>query len=177
MADVWRPDLAKRFYGYVAAGGSAGAITRPADRVGAGARDRAGAAHRHGLRVHHGLGAARLTGAPFAAPRAGRPARCRMRPSRSAAARVDDLGAWSRSPYLLGIAGIIIAGQIIGGFMYNEQGKLVAAALSLAGRSRRRCSRAWSSTSTCCRWSSRRWSSPGSRGAAACCSACRPCRW
>ena len=40
-----------------------------------------------------------------------------------------------------------------------------------------RCSRAWSSTSTCCRWSSRRWSSPGSRGAAACCSACRPCRW
>jgi MFS family permease len=29
MADVWRPDLAKRFYGYVAAGGSAGAILGP----------------------------------------------------------------------------------------------------------------------------------------------------
>ena len=27
MADVWRPELAKRFYGYVAAGGSAGAAT------------------------------------------------------------------------------------------------------------------------------------------------------
>ena len=26
MSDVWRPELAKRFYGYVAAGGSAGAI-------------------------------------------------------------------------------------------------------------------------------------------------------
>ena len=29
MADVWRPELAKRFYGYVAAGGSAGAILGP----------------------------------------------------------------------------------------------------------------------------------------------------
>ena len=28
MADVWRPELAKRFYGYVAAGGSAGAHRR-----------------------------------------------------------------------------------------------------------------------------------------------------
>ena len=45
--------------------------------------------------------------------------------------------AWSRTPYLLGIAGIIVAGQIIGGFMYNEQGKYVARALPLAGGSRR----------------------------------------
>jgi len=29
MSDVWRPDLAKRFFGYVAAGGSAGAILGP----------------------------------------------------------------------------------------------------------------------------------------------------
>ena len=29
MADVWRPELAKRFFGYVAAGGSAGALLGP----------------------------------------------------------------------------------------------------------------------------------------------------
>jgi AAA family ATP:ADP antiporter len=29
MADVWRPELAKRYFGYVAAGGSAGAILGP----------------------------------------------------------------------------------------------------------------------------------------------------
>ena len=39
---------------------------------------------------------------------------------------VDDLRRFVATPYLLGIAGIIIAGQIIGGFMYSEQGKFVA---------------------------------------------------
>ena len=40
---------------------------------------------------------------------------------------LDDLTRLARTPYLLGIAGIIIAGQTIGAFMYNEQGKYVAA--------------------------------------------------
>jgi hypothetical protein len=39
-----------------------------------------------------------------------------------------------RTPYLLGIAGIIIAGQIIGGFMYNEQGKSWRGVLELGDR-------------------------------------------
>jgi AAA family ATP:ADP antiporter len=38
---------------------------------------------------------------------------------------VDDLARLARTPYLLGIAGLIIAGQTIGAFMYNEQGKYV----------------------------------------------------
>jgi AAA family ATP:ADP antiporter len=39
----------------------------------------------------------------------------------------DDLRRLVRSPYLIGIGGIIVAGQIIGGFMYSEQGKFAAA--------------------------------------------------
>jgi AAA family ATP:ADP antiporter len=41
---------------------------------------------------------------------------------------LDDLGRLVRTPYLLGIAGVIIAGQTIGAFMYNEQGKYVSTA-------------------------------------------------
>ena len=52
---------------------------------------------------------------------------CPTARSRSAAALSTTSRAWRRTPYLLGIAGIIIAGQTIGAFMYNEQGKYVAA--------------------------------------------------
>jgi ATP:ADP antiporter, AAA family len=38
---------------------------------------------------------------------------------------VDDLRRLVTTPYLLGIAGIIIVGQLIGGFMYNEQARYV----------------------------------------------------
>ncbi len=38
----------------------------------------------------------------------------------------DDLKRLATTPYLLGIAGIIIIGQTIGAFMYNEQGKYIA---------------------------------------------------
>jgi AAA family ATP:ADP antiporter len=41
-----------------------------------------------------------------------------------------DLARMIRTPYLLGIAGIIIAGQTIGAFMYSEQGKYVNALYS-----------------------------------------------
>ena len=60
---------------------------------------------------------------------------CRMRAIPVGGRAIDDLAALARTPYLLGIAGLIIAGQIIGGFMYNEQGKYVAATYhSLADR-------------------------------------------
>jgi AAA family ATP:ADP antiporter len=39
----------------------------------------------------------------------------------------DDLRRLARTPYLLGIAGLLVAGQMIGAFMYSEQGKYVAA--------------------------------------------------
>ena len=59
-----------------------------------------------------------------------------MARSRWAAAALDDLRRLARTPYLLGIAGLIIAGQTIGAFMYNEQGKYVAAAYALGRRPR-----------------------------------------
>ena len=40
---------------------------------------------------------------------------------------LDDLKRLATTPYLLGIAGVIIIGQTIGAFMYNEQGKYIAA--------------------------------------------------
>ena len=43
---------------------------------------------------------------------------------------LDDLKRLATTPYLLGIAGVIIIGQTIGAFMYNEQGKYIAALYS-----------------------------------------------
>ena len=43
---------------------------------------------------------------------------------------LDDLTRLATTPYLLGIAGVIIIGQTIGAFMYNEQGKYIAALYS-----------------------------------------------
>ena len=81
MADVWRPELAKRFYRL--RGGRAAVQARCSGHLivrGAGARVGADAAHHHGLRVHHGSAALlRLAGAPFAAAGAGRRARARWR--------------------------------------------------------------------------------------------------
>ena len=132
MADVWRPELAKRFFGYVAAGGSAGALLGPLIVRGLvrdlgptpliilacafilGTAACVSAARSQLRRCAHG---ARVPDA--ALPVGGR--------------AIDDLRRLARTPYLLGIAGLIIAGQTIGAFMYNEQGKYVAAAYSSIG--------------------------------------------
>lgn len=129
MADVWRPDLAKRFYGYIAAGGSAGALLGPflvtslVRSVGptpliifACAAIMASAAFVSAAResLRHAPGGQAVPDG--AIPVGGR--------------AIDDLGRMVRTPYLLGIAGVIIAGQTIGAFMYNEQGKYVSAAYS-----------------------------------------------
>jgi ATP:ADP antiporter, AAA family len=132
MADVWRPVFAKRFYGYIAAGGSTGALLGPlivtslvrktgptplivfaclcimltAVLISAARTSLRHSSHGHGV--------------PDAAiPVGGR--------------ALDDLRRLVRTPYLLGIAGIIIAGQTIGAFMYNEQAKYVSAAYSAVG--------------------------------------------
>lgn len=133
MADVWRPELAKRFYGFVAAGGSAGAILGPM-LVG---------------KFIHAWGPAPLIvmacvlimlSALLSSLARDRLARCAGAQVPDAAIPVggraiDDVKRLVTTPYLLGIAGIIIAGQLIGGFMYSEQGKYVEANyLSLADR-------------------------------------------
>jgi len=126
MSDVWRPELAKRFYGYVAAGGSAGAIV--------------GNLVVRGLVIERGLppliiGACVsivLSGALVSYARAAlrRAPDGRVVPDGAipvGGRALDDLKRLATSPYLLGIAGVIIIGQTIGAFMYNEQGKYIAA--------------------------------------------------
>ena len=127
MSDVWRPELAKRFFGYVAAGGSAGAILGPF--LVANLVRETGPAPLIVMACAFIMASALLASfarrflrrAPdgAAVPDAAIPVGGRA---------VDDLVRLTHSPYLLGIAGIIVAGQIIGGFMYSEQGKIVAAA-------------------------------------------------
>jgi AAA family ATP:ADP antiporter len=132
MADVWRPELAKRFFGYVAAGGSAGALLGPLIV--------------RGLVRELGPTPLIIVACAFILATAACVSAARARLRRSAhGARVpdaalpvgghalDDLRRLARTPYLLGIAGLIIAGQTIGAFMYNEQGKYVAAAYSSIG--------------------------------------------
>lgn len=129
MADVWRPNLAKRFYGYVAAGGSAGAILGP--------RIVSGLVHEVGPAPLIVMACVAIMGSALFASLARR--MLRRAPDGSevpdaaipvGGRAIDDLARLARSPYLLAIAGILVAGQIIGGFMYNEQGKLVAATYS-----------------------------------------------
>lgn len=124
MADVWRPELAKRFYGFVAAGGSAGAIVGPTLV----------------RQFVHEFGPTPLIliacGLIMLAALMVSVARDRLRRC-AAGARVpdaaipvggkafDDMKRLVTSPYLLGIAGIIFVGQLIGGFMYALQGEYV----------------------------------------------------
>jgi AAA family ATP:ADP antiporter len=129
MADVWRPELAKRFFGYVAAGGSAGALLGP---------------NIVRLLVHQtGPAPLMLLACVFIVAAAACVSLSRRTLRRSphgdlvpdgaipvGGRAVEDLARLARTPYLLGIAGLIIAGQTIGAFMYNEQGRYVAAAFS-----------------------------------------------
>lgn len=124
MVDAWRAPSARRLFGYIAAGGSAGAIAGPlfnslfVERLGASATI--------------WVACAVLTLAIFLGRRAqvleaehevqGGSQRLQLPVGGRA---VDDLKRLIRSPYLLSIAGLIVAGQIIGGFMYQEQAKYV----------------------------------------------------
>jgi AAA family ATP:ADP antiporter len=134
MADVWRPQLAKRFYGFVAAGGSAGAILGP--------RLVETLIHEWGptplilMACLLIMASALLTSLARTQLR-----RCEEGAQIADAAipvggrALDDVRRLVSSPYLVGIAGILVVGQIIGGFMYSEQGKFVEANyLSLADR-------------------------------------------
>lgn len=123
MSDVWRPEFAKRFYGYVAAGGSAGAIC--------------GNLAVRGLVVDAGLPPLIITACVFIVLAAGLVTLARSELRRGSrqvpdgaipvgGRALDDLRRLATTPYLLGIAGIIIIGQTIGAFMYNEQGKYIA---------------------------------------------------
>ncbi|MFZ9709344.1 MAG: NTP/NDP exchange transporter [Steroidobacteraceae bacterium] len=122
MVDAWRSESAKRLFGFIAAGGSAGAIAGPlfnslfVESIGPRATIYV-ACLLISLAILLGRRAQRLeadTNARLVLPVGGR--------------AIDDLKRFATSPYLLAIASLIIGGQIIGGFMYQEQAKYVESA-------------------------------------------------
>ena len=126
MVDAWRSGAAKRVFGFIAAGGSAGALVGPlfnsmfVERLGPVIV----------IYIACGLLAIAIWCGRIAQMRClgadGDPG-ARLNVAVGGRAR-DDLKRLVTSPYLLGIAGLIVAGQILGGFMYNEQAKYVEAA-------------------------------------------------
>lgn len=123
MADVWRPELAKRFYGFVAAGGSAGALVGPTlvrqlvHELGPTPLILGACALI--------MGSALMVSVARDCLRRGQGARVPDAAIPVGGRAVDDVKRLVTSPYLLGIAGIIFVGQVIGGFMYAEQGRYV----------------------------------------------------
>ena len=126
MVDLWSPQSARRVFGFVAAGGSAGALAGPAfnaffvEQIGATAVIYVACAF---------LIAAVLMGMLT------RHMRAKVDASKAGDASVavggraiEDLARLVRSPYLLGIAGLIVLTQIFGALMYNEQARYVEAA-------------------------------------------------
>lgn len=128
MADVWRSESAKRLFGFIAAGGSAGALAGPAFN--------ALFVEQLGLPVIivvacAMLGAAILLGIRAQRTRAEDDRTHVADPSLAVGGRaLDDLKRLLTSRYLLTLALVIIIGQTVAAFMYNEQARIVEAAFS-----------------------------------------------
>ena len=133
MVDAWRSESARRLFGFIAAGGSAGAIAGPAfnalfvERIGPSNTVLVACVLIFGA-ILLGRSAQRLEAlterdvdpdARLSLPVGGR--------------AVDDLKRLVRSPYLLAIAALIVCGQLLGGFMYQEQAKYVEQAYTTLG--------------------------------------------
>ena len=127
MVDAWRSVAARRVFGFIAAGGSAGAIAGPF--LTAVFVERSGttviilvavgflltaAVFGHRAQAAEARSEGQDPAARLALPVGGRAS--------------DDLMRLLTSPYLLAIAGIVVLGQVIGGFMYQEQAKFVEVA-------------------------------------------------
>jgi AAA family ATP:ADP antiporter len=134
MVDVWREEQAQRLFGFIAAGGSAGALCGPALTA--------------VLAAHIGpvnllpIAAALLAGALVCIARL----RHSARPSRPADSRgahdeaaiggnaLGGLTRVLRSPYLLGICGFVGLATATGTFVYFQQAQIVRAAFADPGR-------------------------------------------
>ena len=128
MADVWRAESAKRLFGFIAAGGSLGALVGPGfnalfvERLGLPAV----------IVVACGmLGLAILLGMRAQRARAEDDREHVLDPKIAVGGRaLDDMKRLFTSRYLLTLAVVIIITQTIGAFMYNEQGRIIAAAVA-----------------------------------------------
>jgi AAA family ATP:ADP antiporter len=126
MVDLWQPEPAKRLFGFVTAGGSAGALVGPAFN--------AAFVQRLGVSAVIYIGCALLLAAVFTGMTAQR-MRAAGTPDSASDQRVavggratDDLLRLVRSPYMLAIVVCIVVVQILGAFMYNEQARYVDSA-------------------------------------------------
>ena len=126
MVDVWRSESAKRLFGFIAAGGSLGALAGPAFN--------ALFVEQLGLAVIIVIACAMLGGAIVLGmyaqrTRAEDDRRHVASPAIAVGGRAfDDLKRLLTSRYLLVLALVIIIGQIVAAFMYNEQARIVEAA-------------------------------------------------
>ena len=128
MADVWRSNSAKRLFGFIAAGGSLGALAGPAFN--------ALFVQRLGLPVVILAACGMLFVAILLGTRAQRTRAAEDReyvvdPSIAVGGRaLDDLKRLLTSRYLLTLALVLVVGQIVAAFVYNEQARVVEAAFA-----------------------------------------------
>ena len=129
MADIWREEEARRLFGFIAAGGSAGAIVGPALTA----------------VLAPSLGPVNLL--PLAATILGGALVCvaRLRLRAPAAVRAQDeaiiggralgglLGV-ARSPYMLGICVFVLLGTMLATFVYFQQAQILRAAYADPGQ-------------------------------------------
>ena len=124
MADLFSSEQGKRLYGFIAAGGSAGALAGPALTIGLARCDRPGEpADRRGAAARGG-GALRACASRRDAEDESRP---RSRAPVGGGA-IDGILMVLRSPYIAGIALWVALLSVAATFLYFEQARIVAAA-------------------------------------------------
>ncbi|MCS6946560.1 MAG: hypothetical protein NZM12_02975 [Steroidobacteraceae bacterium] len=130
MVDLWRSASAQRLFGMIAAGGSAGALFGPAFNA-LFVRDLGPPAI---ILLACGMLALTIALARLAQLSASVAQQTEARLDLAVGGRArDDLARLCRSPYLLAIASLIVAGQVIGAWMYNEQARYVEAHYATLG--------------------------------------------
>ena len=134
MADVWREEQARRLFGFIAAGGSAGAMAGPAIT--------AALAARVGPVNLLPLSALMLAGALVCivrlrrwalAPEHGPAARAAQEEAPLGGSPFAGLTGVLRSAYLLGICGFVALGNLLGTFIYFQQALVIRAAYAEPG--------------------------------------------
>ena len=122
MADVWNEPQARRYFGYVGAGGSVGGIIGPL--IG---RELAGSVALGGLVwISAALLGGALAGLGLLAGRSTPAATAPARLEPSGGGILDGLWLIARTPFLAGIAALVSLGSFLGMIVYIEMARLVS---------------------------------------------------